>query len=180
MKPSTLEGLASLQSLPKHELVDLLQYGESRALKQNEVLIKVGSNVQTAYLLAQGGLVAELPSNSGSRMVGKVWPGEVTGEGALSHGYWISSVQVRAAVPSTVLLLTPEFFAKTRGTRAHAALQGHLIGVLARRIQGTNFQLRKAWLEQEAAETKARHASSAKIDPLTLGERLAQLFGGTP
>ena len=180
MKPSTLKGLQSLQSLPKNELVDLLQYGESRALEQNEVLIKIGSKVQTTYLLAQGGLVAELPSNSGSRTVGKIWPGEVTGEGALSHGYWTASVQVRAVVPSKVLLLTPEFFAKTRGTRAHAALQGHLIGVLAKRIQGTNLQLRKAWLEQNAAETKARQASSARIEPLTLGDRLAQLFGVTP
>lgn len=180
MKPSTLQGLSSLQSLPKHELVELLQYGESRALNLNEVLIPLGSKVQTAYLLAQGGLVAELPSNLGSHVVGKIWPGEVAGEGALSHGYWTSSVQVRAVVPSKVLLLTPELFAKTRGTRAHAALQGHLIGVLAKRIQGTNLQLRKAWLEQEAAETKAHQASSAKIESLTLGERLAQLFGVTP
>jgi CRP-like cAMP-binding protein len=180
MEPSILTGLRSLQTLPKHELVDLLHYGESRALEQNEVLIETGSRVQAAYLLAQGGLVAELPSDSGSRLVGKIWPGEVTGEGALSHGYWISSVQVRAVVPSKVLLLTPEFFAKTRGTRAHAALQGHLIGVLAKRIQGTNFQLRKAWLEQEAAETQPRQATSAKIEPLTLGERLGQLFGVTP
>ena len=155
MKPSTLQGLSSLQSLPKHELVELLQYGESRALDLNEVLIPLGSKVQTAYLLAQGGLVAELPSNLGSHVVGKIWPGEVAGEGALSHGYWTSSVQVRAVVPSKVLLLTPELFAKTRGTRAHAALQGHLIGVLAKRIQGTNLQLRKAWLEQEACGNPA-------------------------
>lgn len=178
MKASNLQRLRSLQTLPKEELVNLLKYGESRALAQDEVLIELGSRVPTACLLAQGRLVAELPTASGTRLLGEIWPGEVTGEGALSRGDWTAAVQVRAVVPSKLVLLTPELFAKTKGTRAQAALQGHLIGVLAKRIQGTNLQLRRAWQEQRAAEAKAHETPTVK--PLTLGERLALLFGMTP
>ncbi|MFT5585674.1 MAG: CRP-like cAMP-binding protein [Cognaticolwellia sp.] len=179
MKASNLQGLRSLLSLPKQELVNLLKYGESRALAQDEVLIEVGGKVQTAYLLVIGRLVAELPTPSGNRLIGEVWPGEVTGESALSRGDWTAAVQVRAVIDSKVLLLTPELFAKTQGTRAQAALQGHLIGVLAKRIQGTNLQLRRAWKEQRSAEEIALEPAPTRVKPLTLGERLSLLFGVT-
>lgn len=177
MKAQSLQRLRSLQTLPKQELVALLKYGESRSLAEGEVLIEVGTKVRYASLLVQGRLVAELPTGSTPRRIGEVWPGEVTGEGALSRGPWKAAVQVRAAMPSTVVMLTPELFAKTQGTRAQAALQGHLIGVLARRIQGTNLQLRKAWQEQKAAEARSREPVEKKVKPLTLGERLSLLFG---
>lgn len=179
MKAQSLQRLRSLQTLPKQELVDLLKYGESRTLQQDELLIAVGEKVQHAFLLVQGRLVAELPSSKGERRLGEIWPGEVTGEGALSRGAWTAAVQVRAATPSKLVVLTPELFAKTKGTRAQAALQGHLIGVLAKRIQGTNLQLRKAWQEQRAAEARSREPEEPKVKPLTLGERLALMFGVT-
>ena len=181
MKASNPQRLRNLQTLPKQELVDLLKHGQSRTLAQDELLIELGSRVPTAYLLAQGKLVAELPTEDGARLIGEVLPGEVTGEGALSRGDWVAAVQVRALVPSKVVLLTPELFAKTKGTRALAALQGHLIGVLARRIQVTNLQLRRAWQEQRAAEALEPEIelepAPTRVKPLTLGERLSLLFG---
>ena len=177
MKASNEHRLRSLQTLPKQELVDLLKHGESRALEKDELLIQIGSHVETASLLVQGRLVAELPTPTGPRLIGEIWPGQVTGEGALSRGDWTAAVQVRAVAPSTVVKLTPELFAKTKGTRAQAALQGHLIGVLAKRIQGTNLQLRRAWQEQRAAEERSREPAPTHVKPLTLGERLSLLFG---
>lgn len=177
MKASHPQRLRSLQALPKQELVDLLKHGQSRTLAQNEVLIEQGSKVPVACLLAQGHLVAELPQAGGARRIGEIRPGEVAGEGALSRGDWTAAVQVRATEPSTVVLLSPQLFEKTRGTRALAALQGHLIGVLAKRIQGTNLQLRQAWQEQRSADSRSAEPSPRDVAPLTLSERLSLLLG---
>lgn len=178
MKPSDLTRVPALRRIPTDALEELLAMSTERKVASGQVVYEAGGAGDPAMLLVHGRLQVMLPD--GSRKLGDVWPGEIIGEAAFFDPDHTHKMRVVAMVDSTLAEIPTDLVDAARGSQALAAMQTHLITVMARRVQSTNLAIRKAWQEERAAraaaDLEAQKPTKAAEKPETLGSRLRALL----
>lgn len=142
MKPTDLTRVPVLRRIPTDALQELLALSTERKVAGGDVVYEAGVAGDPAMLLVTGRLQVTLPD--GSRKLGDVWPGEVIGEAAFFDPDHTHRMRVVAMVDSTLAEVPLHLVEAARGSQALAAMQTHLISVLARRVQSTNLAIRQA------------------------------------
>jgi CRP-like cAMP-binding protein len=171
-----LRRLRSLYNVPEAELKELLPLTQRREYAENEIVFEPGDVCEHALLVLSGRLKVEVDGEGGVRNLGDIWPGEIVGEAALFEAGGTHTVRVRAGMDTRALVITTELVEQARGTRALAAMQRHLMAVLARRVKSTNFAMRKAWQERRAAKAQRPEEAGEADASLSLNDFLRDLL----
>ena len=129
-------------------------------------------------VLLSGKLDVSVQTDTSTRHVGSIHPGEIFGEQGLFHSNGIRNATVKAAKPSICLQLTPRIMQTHSTNLAMVALEQHLIATMARRIRSTNLEIQKAWVDENKAKTQTKpNETTTQEEPATLLGRLRSLFG---
>lgn len=184
-----LRSLRMFAGLPSTELDLLERSGAWVHFPTDTIIFRQGEPARVAYLVVDGRMKASVMSDGGPRDVGDIWAGDVIGEAALFQESGRRSAQVVALGDCFAIELSPALLETLVNTDLRMAIQLHLMGVMARRLRGTDLAIRKAWQEQRQAEAAMKKAAEApsrpdargstEAEPTTLFSRIARLFGGT-
>jgi CRP-like cAMP-binding protein len=173
MYPTTLR---ALRGVPQEYIDALMAVGEVVLIPAGEHAARQGETADAALLLLGGRAKASL--QPGNRDLGELWPGEIVGAEALFGRAAELPVDVVALVDTNALRLRPDDIEALHGNAALAALQRHLMSVLARRLRTVDLDMRRIWMEEAAKAAAARrpHKEPEPDEPGLLG-RLWALLG---
>ncbi|MEC7984675.1 MAG: cyclic nucleotide-binding domain-containing protein [Myxococcota bacterium] len=175
---ATLKKMHMFKSVKKDALQALLKECEPTNYSVGQVICTQGDLAINAMVLLSGKLDVSVQTDTSTRHVGSIHPGEIFGEQGLFHSNGIRNATVKAAKPSICLQLTPRIMQTHSTNPAMVALEQHLIATMARRIRSTNLEIQKAWMD----ETKAKKPKESNTEPeqkenASLLGRLRSLFG---
>ncbi len=168
--PDVLASMFVFKGVPKRSLHELCILAPPVQFPLGATVFEQGKVADVALILIEGRLEVEVESRGQYRQVGQVHPGEIVGEQALFSRGGERSATVRAAIASTLLLLSPEMMERASGNPAMIAIEQQLLATLARRLRRTNQETQKIWKE---AGSIAAPGQKKK-----LADRLRGLFGG--
>jgi CRP-like cAMP-binding protein len=163
--------------VPSEDIDALMAAGEVVLIPAGEHAARQGDTAEAALLLLTGRAKASL--QPGDRDLGELWPGEIVGAEALFGRAAELPVDVVSLVDTTALRLRPDDIEALHGNAALAALQRHLMSVLARRLRTVDLDMRRIWMQEDAAAAASKRPKKKPEpdDPGLLG-RLWALLGG--
>jgi CRP-like cAMP-binding protein len=142
------------------------------SFEAGEVVLRQGDPADMAVMVVRGRLLTVVGDPGHERMIGEARPGELVGETALFVSGGRRSATVRAAEPARCLIINRALLQQFPNNPAMIAIEGHLLGSLARRIRTTNLNIQRVWKEE------VERPEPAPAPENTLRARLRRLFGG--
>ena len=178
---ATLKKMHMFKSVSKDALRTLLRECEPTNYGIGQTICTQGDLAINAMVLLSGKLDVSVQTDTSTRHVGHIHPGEIFGEQGLFHSNGIRNATVKAAKPSICLQLTPRIMQTHSTNPAMVALEQHLIATMARRIRSTNLEIQKAWMDENKVKTKKEQKEQkeepVKEESASLLGRLRSLFG---
>ncbi len=168
--------LHGLTSLHLHRRVDpseiswFLSRSPPVEYPAGRVVLRQGEPSDSALLVVRGELTATVLGPTGAREVGTAGPWDIVGEVALYAPDQPRSATVRATRDSSCLVLSAALLREARDHPAVAALEAHLLHLMAQRLRVTNQSLHDAWAELDPGRGAAPQSAGARL-------RLQQLLG---
>lgn len=163
------------RAVPRTDIEELVALAPPQDFPAGSVVFRQGERADVAVLVVSGRLEAAVESGGTLRRVGEIGPGEVVGEQALFHPHGHRNATVSALQPSRGLVISGALLERSGDNRAIVALEGYLLGSLARRIRSTNRALMQAWKESSTRPGRTATGSDARSNLLA---NLRRLFGG--
>ena len=125
------------------------------------MLFRAGERGTEACLLLSGRLAVEVGEPPATRNVGDLWPGDLVGEAAWIEPDARRNATVVAVMDSECAVIDREAYVRLADNRAMVALEGVLLGLMARRIRAANLRLSNTWTAPPARPEPARAAEPA-------------------
>ena len=167
-----LEVLAPLSGMGDHALLAAASAGQVRRCPAATAVYAAGDAAAEVYLVIEGKLQLVRDTPVGSQPMGEAGAGDFIGEEALVE--LPRAADARAAAPTTLLALTPEFLLENPD---RASWLRHLRASLARRLAHLNDFFQAFFPKEDSSPETPRQASAQKVE-LSPEEKSRSLVSG--